>query len=202
MASTNLSILIYSVVVFLAISIRFTSAQNESEWEVNFDKHYMHMVFNEPKNFTVILKHLNISHSNQSDTTIGLVSGYPKMMLEYQVIPLSQIDDIWNRFSVKIRPLSIGNANISVAITTNNKTEISNNHVAVSVTRNYIIKQYKQRNILFYIKLMQYFYMVINVCFGIVLDVKKIRTILKNPIGLGLAIISDFIILPLVSIQS
>lgn len=198
MASKIFSILIFSVVIVLTISSHFTSAENEIEWEAKFDRNVMSMNIGEPDEFLLLLKFLKKSQSEKANTTIRLVSSHPEIVQVLKTIPLSEVSDLWNGFHVEIQPVGLGKANVSVEITRNDTIEMPDNHVEVSVTRSHMIKKFKPQNVLFYLKFMQYFYILMNVCFGAALDVKKLKAILANPIGPSLALISNFVILPLV----
>ncbi|XP_055299083.1 uncharacterized protein LOC129566843 [Sitodiplosis mosellana] len=193
MASKNL---IYSVVIFLVISSQFTSAENEVEWQAKFDREFMIVMLGEPDEFVLLLKFLKTGPSN---ATLRLVSSNPDVVQVYKTIPLGEAGEVWKEFQVDIHPLGLGNANITVEITRKGKKDILDNHMAVSVTRNHMIKKFKAQNVLFYLKLMQYFYILMNICFGAALNVKKLTAILRNPIGPSLALISNFVILPLTS---
>lgn len=189
---------IYSVVIFLALSSQFISAENEVEWELKFDRDNILMNIGESDNFMLLVKFLKAGPSN---ATIRVFSSDPEAVKVYHTIHLSDTGNAWKGFQVEMQALDLGNANISVEITRNERAQVLDHHVAVSVTRNHLIKKFKPQNVLFYLKFMQYFYILMNICFGAALDVKKLKAILRNPVGPSLALISNFVILPLVSDQ-
>lgn len=193
MASKNL---IYSVVIFLAFFSQLAFAENEVDWEAKFDREYMHVLIGEQDEFMLLLKYLKPGPSN---ATIRFISSNLDIVQVYKMIPLSEPVNMLHGFHVEIQALGLGNANISAEITRNGTKEILDNHLTVSVTRNHLIKKFKPQNVLFYLKCIQYFYILMNICFGAALDMKKLNAILKNPIGPSLALISNFVILPLVS---
>lgn len=196
--------LIYCVVALFAISNQFADAENEFELEVKFDREFMHIFIGESNEIMLLLKRENISRSElQSNATLRLVSSNPEVVqMSENFIQLTESGDVWNGFPFGFHPVGLGNANISVEICRKNKKEIIDKHVSILVTRNHMIKKFKPQHVLLYLKFMQYFYIVMNVCFGAALDVKKLKAILRNPIGPSFAIISNFIILPLVSVSS
>ena len=130
-----------------------------------------------------------------------MFSSDPDAVKVYNTIHLSDTGNAWKGFQVEMQALDLGKANISVEITRNDRAQVLDHHVAVSVIRNHLIKNFKPQNVLFYLKFMQYFYILMNMCFGAALDVKKLKAILRNPVGPSLALISNFVILPLVSEQ-
>lgn len=194
--------LICCVVALLAISNQFSCAENEIKWEAKFEKEFMHMVISEPDSIMLLLKMENISHSgSKSNATLRLVSSNPEVVqVSENLIPLNE--SIWNEFLFDVHPVGLGKANISIEIYRMNKMEIPKKHMPILVTRNHMIKKVKPQYVLLYLKFIQYFYIAMNVCFGAALDVKKFKAILRNPIGPSFALISNFIILPLVSVSS
>lgn len=196
-ASEKMAIkILFSVVILLALSSRVISGENEVEWEVKFDRDYIKMVIGESDNFMLLVKFLKTGPSN---ATIRVFSSDPDAVKVYKTIHLSDNGNAWKGFQVEMQALDLGNANISVEITRNDRAQVLDHHVAVSVIRNHLIKKFRPQNVLFYLKFMQYFYILMNMCFGAALDVKKLKIILRNPVGPSLALISNFVILPLVS---
>lgn len=188
--------------IFLLLSNPFISAASEFKWEVSFDENVKEMVVGEVQDFQLSFKTFNTSELK------GYQSFYIKSTdyMIAHVFEVIHLDDIvknsW-RMNFTINPMRPGSAKIFVDTLDNfvNGIKRENNSVSMKFIVHRNLKSLESKNALIYLDALSIsILLVLNVCFGASLDIRKINAIFRKPAGIILAFALDFIILPLVSV--
>lgn len=179
-------------VVLLLIAIQYTQA---SEWKVNFENESYTMYMGESKKFFLSIKNLNKIELLESNATIRLLSLKNILRVTTEIPVVDIEDDEWTG-SFNVDALFIGKSSIYV--------EVQNNQSAVENSSQQMIISIKHKGISneLFLKcfniIASVFYFVMYVNTGIVLDLKQVKSIIRNPWRPFIALTCNFIITPLV----
>lgn len=171
-----------------------TQWQYEPKCEKNLSNECLSMHMDTTANINLTISNLNKTELQQSKATIRVVSN-ADVLLVSQEIPLDEIgnDGKWKR-SFNIEAVFIGKADLYVEITRKDKEpEQSDKEVLVVITR-------PERLIdrLFIISVIT-LVSILYINFGAALDLRKVKSVLRRPIGPAIAFFCHFLFLPLVS---
>ena len=186
-----------SSIYFLGILLLFLSTFTctEIKWEVKFENETCSIPMGDSKNVSVIITHLNKTDLIASNATIRIVSDR-KILHVSKIIPIDEIEgDKWSGF-FEIEAIFIGSAKVFVEIMTENTIEKSSQRMQINVKQKHIVNGV-------FVKVFNacviVFYFIMQVHFGVVLDLKKVKSIVQKPLRPFAAFVCNYTLIPLVS---
>lgn len=203
MALTSPSIGVHLVGLFLLFTNQLTCAADESKWEYNFDESQKEMVVGEAQDFQLNYKISNISELKGHISFFYLMSSDHSIAHFFDAIPLRDIEEnVWNRKNFTVNPSKPGTIHIyfgqhgySPII---KRLTNSTKSMKIVVHRN--LSSLESKNALIYLDAFNIsIFIILNLCFGASLDLRKVNGIFSKPAGIILAFVLNIIILPLVS---
>lgn len=186
-----------SAVYFLVILLLFLSTFTCTmiRWEVKFENETCSIPMGDSKNISVIIVHLNKTDLIASNATIRIV-GDRNILNVSKIIPINEINgDKWNGF-FEVEAIFIGSANVFVEIMTENTVERSSQQMQINVKLKHIVNGVFVQvfNICVIV-----FYFIMQVHFGVVLDLNKVKSIVRKPLRPFAAFVCNYTLIPLVS---
>lgn len=170
------------------------------KWEAEFEDTRIHMLMGVQREFSLSLLHLNESDLIQSNSVISVGNSNPNVVKISKVIPLHEVQNGSWKGNSTVTPIRLGISSVSVEILRTNKSwEQSSNSIKIAIERNRVEVDVGIFNILFFSKRFAYIFCgILFTCAGIALDLNEVKAVLRNPIGISIAILLNFL-LPLVS---
>ncbi|XP_031623816.1 uncharacterized protein LOC116341090 [Contarinia nasturtii] len=187
--------------LFLCCSFWVVSCELD-DLEVDFDKLLVHMDIGESKNCSFIVRSLSLDISNieKFNTTISVVSSNSDIVQVFtEILSLNEIegDELSGIFQADA--IDLGSVFVRVELKQGNQTKMSTEHMEIRVYRKRVLPIFKSEYLFLYLQFVHYLYITLNICLGVVFDLKKAKEIFRNPIVPIFAYAFDFIILPLTS---
>lgn len=180
---------IFVLVIFVVIQSQFSKAEHGVGWEALFENSTS-VYMGDSRQFNLTIENLT-----QPYTKIRVVSDSGILKVS-EIVLTGQIEqNEWvGSFAVDAR--FIGSANVFVEIDRHNaSSERSVEHMHIWVMRIPIINEV----FMFYFgKCVLLYYFIMYVNFGIVLDLQRVKAILKKPLIPSIAFICNFVFTPLV----
>lgn len=184
--------------VFVLVSCHLVSGENDLE--ADFDNPLVHMNIGESKNFSFVLRKLDLSNLEKFNTTIRVISSNSHIVEVFtEIISLNEIEQAELSVMFHANAINLGNAYISVELKQENLTKLSTEHMEIIVYRKRVLPFFNSQYLFLYLEFLHYFYVFMSICFGVVFDLKKVKEILRNPTAPLFGYVFDFVILPLVS---
>lgn len=199
MALTGASIVIG---VFLILSNRFISVASEFKWEASFDESVKDMIVGEKQDIQVNFTTFNTSEFKKTDLIYIQCTDW-MIANVFEVFTLDEVVKHSGRMNFTVNPKRPGTAEIFVDVLDMHESVFKrgNDSVAMKIIVHRNLKSIESKNALVYLDAVSAcIVLVLNVCFGASLDIRKINAIFRKPSGIVLAFALDFIILPLVSV--
>lgn len=186
---------IYFLVVFLLSLFCFSGAQDNFEWKAEFENTTYSVYMGDSKNISLNIINLNKTDLIQSNATIQIVSD-SKILRVAKIISLNEIEgDQWSG-SFTVDAVFIGHANVSVEIVWESKrVQKSSQQVRVVILHKSILGGVFMKY--FHICVL-IFYFVMYINFGVILELSKVKAIIRQPLRPCVAFICNFIFSPLV----
>lgn len=202
MALTSPSNVVYFVGLLLLFT-KLTRAEDEPNWEFSFDESLKEMVVGEAQDFQLNFKILNISQLNGHIQFFYLKSSDYSIAHFFDVINLNGIkENVWNRINFTINPQRPGTAYVYVG--EHGYSSIINDDKNFTYSMKVIVHRnlslLESKNALIYLGTFNTaIFIILNLCFGASLDIRKVNEIFHKPAAMILAVVLNIIILPLVS---
>lgn len=186
---------IYFLAILLLVFCHFSHAQDDSAWEVEFENSKYSIYMGDSKNISLSLTNLNNADLIEANATIRIVSD-SNILKVTKEIPLSEIEgDKWSG-NFTIDAVFIGIANLSVEIVwDNDRIEKSLRQVRIVILHKSILGPVFMK----YFKIcVLWFYFVMYINFGVILELDKVKTIVRKPLRPCIAFVCNFVLSPLV----
>lgn len=203
MVLTRPSIIVYLVVLFLFFTNRLTNAVDEAEWEFHFNENLKEMVAGEAQDFEISYRIFNRSQLKSHISFFYLKSSDDSIANFFEPFAFNDIKkNEWNRLNFTINPIRPGTAHIYFSqhdySSTTEDVKNFTTSMKIIVHRNFSLLESK--NAMIYLDTFNtVIFLILNLCFGASLDIRKVNSIFKKPAGMILAFVLNIIILPLVS---
>ncbi|XP_055299002.1 ileal sodium/bile acid cotransporter-like [Sitodiplosis mosellana] len=185
---------IYFLSILSSILCHLSYAQDDFTWEAHFENTTCSIYMGDLKNISLTIANLNKADLIESNATIRVVSD-SNILRVTQIIPLNEIDgDKWNGF-FRINAIFIGHANVLVKVVRENKqVQRSTQQIRIDIRHKSILGTVfmKYFNICVLV-----FYFVMYINFGVVLELSKVKTVVRKPLRPCVAFICNFIFSPL-----
>lgn len=186
---------IYFLVVLFVTLCCSSYAQNGVKWEVTFENTTHSMYMGDSKHINLSITNFNKTDLIESNATIRIASD-SNILRVAKIIPLNEIEeDKWNG-SFTVDAIFIGNANVSVEMVWENKqVQRSSQQIRIHILHKSILGGVfmKYFNICVLI-----FYFVMYINFGVVLELSKIKALIRKPLRPCVAFLCNFVFSPLV----
>lgn len=198
----KLWMVVYFAGVFLLFSNRCASAENEIQWEANFDKQSAEMKIGEKADFVLTIRILNDPPVDISQISFYVEGSNRNIAQVYKVIRSNEIkENIWSG-NFTVNPVRPGTVKIHVDMVQANEKQNSLQSMNIIVHRN--LSTLESKNALNYLQTMNIaLHILLYACFGAALDIRKVKAVFRDlKLGLLSALALDFVLLPLVSIIS
>lgn len=186
---------IYFLVVFSSIPCCFSAAQDGISWTAHFENTTYSIDMGDSKNISLTITNLNKASLIASNATIRIVSDSRILRVSKTIHPNEIDGDKWSGIFV-VNAIFVGHANLSVEIVQQQKSEQrSSQQCRINIQHKSILRGdfMKYFNIVVVI-----FYFVMYVNIGVILELDKVRAIVRKPLRPCIAFICNFIFSPLV----
>lgn len=185
----------YSLFVGLLILCRFSGAENDFAWKANFKNETYSMYMGDSKNISLTITNFKKADFIDSNATVRIISN-SNILRVTKVIPLNEFEaDKWSGYFT-IDAIFIGNANLSVEIVLASKrTQRLSQQIQIVIINKSILAGVFMEY--FHICVLV-FYFVMYINFGVILEVNKVKDLVRKPLTPCVAFLCTFIISPLV----
>lgn len=184
-----------ATIYFLVIWLLNKFSYAEVKWEAQFENDKCTMYMGDSKNISITIMYLNQTDLIASNATIRIVGDSNILQMSKMFLANEIENSKWSGF-LEVHAIFIGSTNVAVEIIRENSIERSSQQMQIEIMRKSIVggifvKRFKICVMIFY------FIMQLN--FGIVLDLSKVKEILRNRLRTCTAFICNYTSIPLVS---
>lgn len=184
-----------ALVYFLAVWLLNSFSYAEVKWKAQFENDTCKIYMSDTKNISLTIMYLNQTNLIASNATIRIVSDSNILQMS-KMIRANEIENgEWSGF-FEVHAIFIGSTHVAVEIIRENSIERSSQQMQIEIMRKSIVGGIfvKCFNICVMI-----FYFIVQLNCGMVLDLSKLKEILRNRLRTCTAFICNYTSIPLVS---